>query len=106
MKAGDLRRRVTIQQPVESEDQFRTPAVSWEPYATVWAAVEPLSGREFIEAQNTKSELSVRIRMRYLAGVTPGMRVLYGARIFDIKVVIDLEERHREMHLMCSEVRS
>ncbi|MGB9845892.1 MAG: phage head closure protein, partial [Desulfotomaculales bacterium] len=84
MNAGQLRHRVIIQRPTETKDQYKRPAIGWADFATVWAAVEPLSGREFLLAQNTNTELTIRVRIRYLRGVTPGMRVKYGDRVFDI----------------------
>jgi len=104
VRAGDLRHRITIQQEQETLDQYNTPTTAWQDVATVWAAIEPLRGREYLEAKNTTPELTVRIRIRYLPGVMSAMRVLYGSRIFNIKSVIDLDERHKETHLMCSEV--
>jgi len=104
MRIGDLRHRVTIQKTVETDDELKTPAVNWEDVVTVWAAVEPLSGREYILAHNVNAEITARIRIRYRPGITPGMRVLYKGRVFDIQAVIDVGERHRELHLMCVEV--
>jgi len=103
MRAGNLRHRVIIQHLVETLDEYKTPTITWQDYATVWASVEPIRGREYIELQNTNSELTVRIRIRYLPGVTNDMRVLYGSRVFNIQSVIDINERHREMELMCIE---
>jgi SPP1 family predicted phage head-tail adaptor len=105
MNPGKLRNRITIQKLNDTiKDEYNRPTTDWDDFATVWAAVEPLKGREYLLAQNTNTELTVRIRIRYLPGITPGMRVKYGERIFDIQSVIDIEERHREMHLMCVEV--
>lgn len=104
MNPGELRHRVTIQQPAENESSMGTVVEGWQPYATVWAAVEPLRGREYLQTLETHSELTARIRIRYLAGITPNMRVLYNNRIFNIVAVIDVDERHRELQLMCSEV--
>lgn len=107
MNPGHLRHRVIIQQPVETKDHLKRPSTDWADFATVWAAVEPLRGREFMLAQNTNSELTVRIRIRYLPGVTNAMRVKYGDRIFNIQSPpIDVDERHREIHLMCTEVNA
>lgn len=103
MRAGELRHRVTIQQPVEVLDDYNTPSVVWQDFARVWAAIEPLSGREYLQLQNTNAEITVRIRIRYLPGITPAMRVVYGSRVFNIQAVIDVEEKHRELHLMCAE---
>ena len=104
MRAGELRHRITIQHLVEVIDQHNTPNMVWQDFATVWAAVEPIRGREYIQTKNTQSELTVRIRIRYYAGINATMRVVYGSRMFNIADVIDIEERHKEMHLMCVEV--
>ncbi|MGI6711877.1 MAG: phage head closure protein [Bacillota bacterium] len=104
MKAGKLRHRVTLQEFVEVVDEYGTPIGSgWQDVATVWAAVEPFKGEEYIQLQNTQAELTAKVTIRYLPGIKPAMRVLYGDRVFDIKSVIDPEERHRELQLMCVE---
>jgi len=54
-------------------------------------------------AQQAKPQLTHMIEMRYLAGVQPKMRVLYGSRVMDIESAIDVGERHREMQLMVTE---
>jgi SPP1 family predicted phage head-tail adaptor len=106
MNPGDLRHRVTIQKFVEEADEFNTPKTTpdpWVTFYTVWAAVEPLSGRELLVANNVTPQTRIRVRIRYLKGVTQGMRVKYGERIFNIQSVADIKERHREMELMCIE---
>lgn len=95
---------IKIQKFVEVVDEYDTPLGSeWEDVATIWASVEPISGREYIMLQNTNSELTLRIKMRYRPGITSAMRVKYGERTFNIQSVIDYKELHREMHLMCIE---
>lgn len=105
MNPGDLRHRITIQYEKETMDEYNTPTVGWGDYATVWAAIEPLRGREYLLSKNVTPELTVRIRIRYREGLDHGMRVKYGARVFKIESPpIDVDERHEEIHLMCSEV--
>ncbi len=95
---------ITIQEFREVIDEYGTPIdQGWQGVATVWASVEPIRGREYILLQNIQSELAVRIRIRHRVGITPGMRVLYGTRVFDVQSVIDPEERHRDLQLMCIE---
>jgi len=102
MRAGSLRHRVTIQQPVV--DTAWGGATTWEEFAKVWAAIEPLRGRELIAAQQVQSETTAKITIRYLAGITPDMRILHGSRIFELtSPPIDPEERHRELQLMVKE---
>lgn len=106
MNAGKLRHRITIQQQQEStKDSYGALVESWlDVAASIWASVEPLSGREFYAAQQVNSETTTRITIRYRSGVISKMRAVYGERIYDILSVIDPEERHIEMQLMCKEL--
>lgn len=106
MRAGRLRKRVTIQQkttPV-TQNTYGEEAPVWETVATVWASVEPLRGREFLEARREGAEVTTRIVMRYQSGIAPEMRATYDGHTYDVLSVIDPEERHRELQLMCREV--
>jgi SPP1 family predicted phage head-tail adaptor len=70
----------------------------------VWAAVEPLKGREYFQAAAVNAENMVRFRIRYRPGIMSDMRVVYSGRVFNIQSVIDVEERHREIQIMAQEV--
>lgn len=109
MRAGRLRHVVQLQRnsPVAS-NSLNEPTDNWITLATVRAAIEPLSGKEFIAAQQVQSDLTHRITIRYFAGLTSKDRLSWTengvTRLFDIKAPpIDREERHREMALMCTE---
>jgi len=104
MEAGKLRHRVTIQQATATRDTIGVPEDTWSTLATVWAAVEPLTGREFVEAFRTNAELTHRVRIRYRSDVTAKMRVLESSRHYDIVAVLDVKGEMRELHLMCREV--
>ncbi len=104
MKAGKLRHRITIQEASERQDSTGAVVNTWVDRATIWAAVEPLSGRELVAAQALNAETSTRIRTRYWAGITPKMRASWGDHIYDILSVVELESAQRELHLMCKEI--
>jgi len=104
MDPGKLRHKVTIQQPSATKDGYGALVENWSDVKTVNASVEPLSGRELFAAQQVHSETTTRIKMRYRAGITSKMRVVYGTRIYDILAPIDPEERHRYLLLMCREL--
>lgn len=104
MQAGQLRHRVTIQEPDPTQDEYGEAAPTWVDVATLWAAVEPLRGREFLEAQRLGAEVTTRIRIRHRDGIVAEMRVSWGDHTYDIEAVIHVEERQREIHLMCREV--
>lgn len=86
LRAGNLRHRVTIQQPGTTRDPNTGESIpGWVDVATVWASVEPLSAREFIAASATQSKVSARIVMRHRADVTAGMRITHRGRLYNIE---------------------
>ena len=72
--------------------------------ATVWGAVEPMSGREFIQANQVQADVTMRLRIRYRADVRPEMRVTEGTHVYEIESVLDQRGEKKELHLMCHEV--
>ncbi|MEN3132503.1 phage head closure protein [Bacillus albus] len=106
LNASDLNKRITLQKKSNDyhTDEEGNPIEKWEDVATVWAAVKPLRGREFWQAASVNAENTIRVEIRYRKGITNNMRILYGNRLLDINSVIDVEEKHRDMHLMCKEV--
>lgn len=107
MQAGRLRHKIDIQSLVAgSPQQLGTgePDETWTVFLNdIWAAVEPLQGRELFAAQEFHSDVTVRIRVRYRTGITPRMRAVFETRNYSILYVLDREERHRELELLCSE---
>lgn len=73
LAAGQLRHSVTLQKQVTTRDADGAPVTGWQDVVTVWAAIAPLSGREFIAAQATQAAVDARITIRYRAGVDAAM---------------------------------
>lgn len=106
MRAGRLDRRVTLQRLSVSRDGAGAALHAYTDVATVWAAVEPVKGDEFAQADKTMSSVSHRLLLRYRADVEPTWQVLYGRRRFAIQAVLNSQESRRELQLMCREIRT
>lgn len=105
MRSGDLRKRITLQRPVVTRDAEGDETRTWMDVRTVWAQIEPLSGREFFEVQVQTGEITTRIRIRYMQGITTMWRVKYRARYFEIVAPpINLNERNLYLDMMCKEI--
>ncbi len=105
MRAGKLRHYVTIEQQVAgSPQQFGSgePDEAWAAFATLWAGIRPLSGRELFLAQQAASRVDYEVEIRYLAGVTAGMRVAHEGVYYNIEALLDPELRHERLILRCS----
>lgn len=101
---GEMRQRITFQSARKVKDGhggWNLP--SWDDFATVWAQVEPLSGREYYFAAQVKADLTHRVGIRYLAGLNEEMRIKFGDRYFEIESIIDLGELHKFMEILARE---
>ena len=105
MKAGALDQRIVIERLQGGVDELGQPLPdTWAPLFTCWAAVEPLTGREYIAAQAAVSEVTAKIRMRFRPWMTAQDRVIHNGTIYGIESLIDVRSDHRELVLMCKAV--
>ena len=104
MKIGDMRHRITFQQPQKTPDGYKGHTVKWQVVATVWASVEPLSGREYFYSHQIKAQATHRVKTRYRADITTKMRIkLSEDRALAIESILDLQERHQVLEILCRE---
>jgi SPP1 family predicted phage head-tail adaptor len=114
MEAGKLRWQITIQQRIQTPNAYgekvadmANPA-DWTNVVSCWAAFEPEGKeREFHGKGEFLAEQTTVIRIRYLPGIKPEMRVLFVqgplTRYLSIRKVMNKEERGIELQLHCVE---
>jgi SPP1 family predicted phage head-tail adaptor len=104
--AGRYRDRVEIQRLVETvPDEFgqRAPEV-WETYATRWAAVETLQGRDLWVAQQAQPDVTHRVTLRSdELSVTTKDRLLWEGRVLNVETAPSPGSKGREIQLTCRE---
>jgi SPP1 family predicted phage head-tail adaptor len=107
LDAGKLDKRITIQTPARTDDGGGGVTIAYTDAATVWASIEPGSGREFFQARQLNPEITHTVTIRYRSGITPAQRIKYvengTARAFAIHSKADPLERHEQLILMCEE---
>ena len=105
---GKMRHRIAFQSFTGAVDSFGDPQhdddAQWKDEATLWAAIDPVSGKELYVVQQSQSEVTHKVRCRYRASLTTAMRIKYGSRKFKILSIIDWEERHESLLIMCKEL--
>lgn len=101
LRAGELDRRVTLQQRSGSKDAFGQQLTTWSDMATVWANIRPTNGREILTAGAIAAEVSHIVTIRYRPGIAPSMRLLYGSQVFNIVAVVEPELAHVSLELYC-----
>ena len=103
MRAGQLRHRLTFEEPIETRDSYGSLTTSWAEYATVWGAIWPISAKEGVSMAQTESVITTRMRVRYRSDITTKMRVNFKDRIFNILQLTNPDERNIMLEMVCAE---
>ncbi len=99
---GRLRERVTIQQSTERRNPLGETTMAWATFVERWASVQGISAREFLLTGQQQTEITHRVRLRYVDGLTSQMRILWRGRVLEIASA--LEHNNRSEHeLLCTE---
>lgn len=100
---AELRHRVDLLEPVESDDGAGGRTVNWSTRDTVWAQVVSLKGKVKQWAEAKTAESPYRVTMRYRADVTSDMRIGFDGVELDIVSVADPDGRRRWLACYCIE---
>lgn len=104
-RIGSFRDRIVIKSKTETRSDTGAVKYTTSTVVTDWGSIEPINGREYWEAQQVAAELKVRIRMRRTSdtdAITPKMWAEHDSIVYDIDSVVNVENRNREIHLMCT----
>jgi len=104
MRAGDLKKLVSIEHETLTPDGMGGHVSSWTTWASnVWAAIWPISAKEQIQAGQETMIITHRVRVRYRRGLTGVMRIKYGSRYFNIVSVVNPNTDNRMIEMLCRE---
>jgi head-tail adaptor len=100
MKSGLLRHALRLERPTSTIDAFGAVVKDWVPVAEVDAAIDSISGREYMAADRELAGLAWRITLREIPGVTvePNWRGVTidddAPRIFDFVEILPSHARN------------
>lgn len=104
MTIGELNKRVDIQAQTKVSDGMGGWTVSYTTIASsVAAAIWPVSANDQIQANATAMVITTKIRIRYRSVIKSAWRIKYGNRYYSIISIIDQNEKHEFLDLLCRE---
>lgn len=105
MQAGKLRHYVTVQTyEATGVDNRGNRTGAWEPlFEKVPCEIVTLAGKELEMARAIVAQANVKIRMRYLPGLSARHQITWQGRTFHIGAIDNVEQRNRELVLTCVE---
>jgi SPP1 family predicted phage head-tail adaptor len=107
VRAGELNRRIDWQASSQVRSSSGGFTVTWTTVvASCAAAIWPVSAKEQLQNGVTTAEATHRIRIRYRHPFSGSWRGKHGDRYFAIVSVIDPNEAHEVLDLLCKEVQA
>lgn len=109
IRPGRRRYRATLERVALTPDGQGGQSETWSTLAEVWARAENLTTAERLQAEQLQSRVSHRIIISWQSDpgnsqqpiVSAGDRCVYRGRIFNIKAVVDVEDKRRWIQLDC-----
>jgi SPP1 family predicted phage head-tail adaptor len=108
---GEFRDRIRIDQDNSTTVNAIGDAVAnWTALATgtedglLWANVQPMSAGEQWRRLQMNASANWKVTIRYRGDVTTKMRVVFGARTFEVRGVTNPDMKRRFLELACDEM--
>lgn len=102
ISAGELTERITIEQSTATQNEVGETTLTWATFATVWAKVQSLAGREAERYAEVVGFSGHKVTIRKLAGITSAMRVIYRNRTLEIGAINEFD-RIWYLEIICTE---
>ena len=96
-----MRSFITIQQPTKVKSGSGAMTTTWSTFKQVWAGIRTIRGVEKQSAESSWPGADSKIKIRYVSGLLPTMRISYNNIIYSIFDINDIDERHREVIFTC-----
>ena len=106
MNIGEFKHKITIQWKINNNNPLTD--ANFEDFKTVWAKVNNLYGKEFIEAQKVNPNISKKIIIRYIKDLDMSFnpntykdyKVSYKGISYNILYIDNIKEQNKFMELM------
>lgn len=100
-QAGQLDRRITIQNFSETTDSFGQEVKSFSTLASVWANVVEKVGREGEDGEMIAATKKVEFVIRYRTDVDEEMRIIYNNNTYKIQAIQSADARKAFLKIVC-----
>src|SRR5437764_11988368 len=96
---GMLKRRISIMEMVKVPDGGGGFDETLSEVFSVRAHIQPLSGMQYWQSQQTEANVTHKITIRYIDGIKQSQVISYNGKLFDIQYFYDVNEQRRFIEL-------
>lgn len=100
---SEVRHQIELQSEALTPNDSGGQDVVWTTFETVWASLKPKIVKEVPFGAKLESRVQHDVFFRYVSGVDTSDRIKFGTRIFQVKAVINLDEKNEWLHVLSEE---
>lgn len=105
-RTGQRRTLISIQEETATSDGMGGKTVVWSEVAKVYAHQIIRRADANTIADQIESVQHSRWDIRYIAGISPKMRLVVGSRVMEINAVYDPSQKRERLELICTELQN
>jgi SPP1 family predicted phage head-tail adaptor len=100
-KCSDMRHRITVQSPVETQDATGQPVVAWTNFVTDEPArFRPMGGTEVMRGRQLEAGTKGVFNINYRDGLTTKMRIVHNGTEYGIANISEVDGIRRNLEIM------
>lgn len=103
LHSGLLQSHVSLERLTLIPDGIGGSQSVWAEIGTPWAYIIPATAWENLQSMQLESPITHTFYIRYRDDITPRDRFTFRGRLFNIRSIIDIEEKKLFMELKCQE---
>ena len=100
---GKMRYRVAIEGATNTRDAGGGISQSFSPVTYIYANIKPMNANSTYRQGIVQEKVTHEVTIRYMKNISTNSRVTYGSRNFNVKGIINVDERDRFLKLLCEE---
>jgi len=100
---GKMRYRVAIESATNTRDAGGGLTQSYAPVTYIYADIKPTNANSTYRQGIVQEKVTHEVTIRYMTNISTNSRINYGTRLFNVKGIINVDERDRFLKLLCEE---
>tara|TARA_R100001510_G_C7613590_1_gene176395 strand:- start:120 stop:449 length:330 start_codon:yes stop_codon:yes gene_type:complete len=100
---GKMRYKAELQSPTATTDAGGGSAITWTRLTDLYCNIKPVRADEKYRQGQVQDSVSHDVYIRHRDDISTKYRLVYGSRNFNIKGILNIDERDRYLLLKCQE---
>jgi len=100
---GKMRFRIKVENPTNTRDAGGGLAQAYTPVTFIYANIMPTSANSTYRQGMVQEKITHEVTIRYMKNIGTNSRISFGSRLFDVKGIINIDQRDRFLKLLCEE---